>query len=101
MSDGFKDLNYLGSIEIIHKDSTGRVRLHFREGRGNVGVGLMKALSDLTQKAGLSPEDVKRELEAYIAEQNAKAALIARRPVYRPGSGPRRSRPPNSGRLRR
>ena len=101
MSDGFKDLNYLGSIEIVHKDSTGRIRLHFREGRGNVGVGLMKALSDLTQKAGLSPEDVKRELEAYQAEQNAKAALVARRPMNRPGSGPRRSNAPNTGRFRR
>jgi hypothetical protein len=101
MSDGFKDLNYLGSIEIIHKDSDGRIRLHFREGRGNVGVGLMKALSDLTQKAGMTPEDVKRELESYIAEQNAKAALLARRTGQRPGVDPRRSRTPNTGRFRR
>ena len=101
MSDGFKDLNYLGSIEIVHKDSTGRIRLHFREGRGNVGVGLMKALSDLTQKAGMSPDDVRRELEAYQAEQDAKAALVARRPMNFSGTGPRRSRPPNAGRFRR
>ena len=101
MSDGFKDLNYLGSIEIIHKDSNGKIRLHFREGRGNVGVGLMKALSDLTQKAGMTPDDVKRELEAYIAEQNAKAAVLARRTGQRSGAEPRRSHSPNFGRFRR